>query len=89
MNMGTLSLRLLLQLGVLLDSADELFSRSGQGNVLDSEVNALLDISMLHLLIDDDSNGALGNVVDDASLAVVDLVWKTFLFTRESASANS
>ena len=72
--MGTLSLRLLLQLCVLLDSADELFSGTGKGDVLDSEVDALLDVPVLDLLVDDDTDCALRNVVDDTSLSVVNLV---------------
>lgn len=67
-NVGTVRLRLLLQLGVLLDSADELFSRSGQGDVLDTEVDTLLDVSVLDLLVDDDTDCALCDVVDDSGL---------------------
>lgn len=73
MNVCTIGLRLLLQLGVPLDTADELLSGSGQGNVLDAEVDALLDVTVLDLLVDDDTNCALCDIVDDSSLSVVDL----------------
>lgn len=73
MNVCTIGLRLLLQLGVPLDTADELLSGPGQGNVLDTEVNTLLDVAVLDLLVDDDTDCALRNIVDDSSLSVVDL----------------
>jgi hypothetical protein len=76
-DVGTLSLGFLLQLGVGLDTADELLSGAGEGDVLDTEVDTLLDITVLDLLVDDDTDGALGNVVDDTGLSVVDLVWHT------------
>jgi len=76
-DVGAILLRLLLQLGVLLDSANELLSRTGQRNVLDSQVDSLLDVPVLDLLVDDDTNGTLCNVVDDTSLSVVNLVWHT------------
>jgi hypothetical protein len=67
-NVGPIRLRLLLQLGVLLHSADELLSRSGQGDVLDTEVDSLLDVSVLDLLVDDDTDCALCDVVNDSGL---------------------
>ncbi len=65
--------------------------------MLNSEVDALLDVAVLDLLVDDDSNSALCNVVDNASLAVVDFVWKTvsphsqllLIYERESKSNYS
>ena len=45
--------------------------------MLDSEVDSFLDVTVLNLLIDDDTDGALRDVVDNTGLAVVDLVWHT------------
>lgn len=45
--------------------------------MLDSEVDTLFDITMLHLFIDDNTDGALRDVIDNTGLAVVDLVWHT------------
>lgn len=45
--------------------------------MLDSEVDALLDVPVLDLLVYDNTNCALCNIVDDSSFAMVDLVWHT------------
>jgi len=65
--------------GIGLDAGEELFSRSRQGNVLDTDVDSLLDVSVADFLVDDDADGGAGHVVDDAGLAVVDFVWHTLL----------
>lgn len=43
--------------------------------MLDSEVDALLDVPVLDFLVNNDADCALRDVVDNAGLAVVDLVW--------------
>lgn len=72
-----LGLGLLSELLVLLDSAEETLSGSRGLDVLDADVDSLLEVSVLDLLVDDDADGGLGDVVDDAGLTVVDLEGKT------------
>lgn len=74
-----LGLGLGLQGGVLLDSAQEALAGPGGGDVLDTEIDALLDVSVLDLLVDDDADGRLGDVVYNTSLSVVDLVGHTVI----------
>ena len=42
--------------------------------MLNSDVEALLEVPVLDLLVDDDADSALGHVVDDTSLSVVNFV---------------
>lgn len=47
--------------------------------MLDTDVDALLNVTVANFLVDYDADGCAGNIVDDASLAMVDFVRHAFL----------
>ena len=57
---------------VRLDALQELFAARRVAHVLDAHVDALLHVPAVDDLVADDADTALGHVVDDTGLAVVD-----------------
>lgn len=68
-------LSLALLRGVGLNTGKELLSGARVTDVLDADVDALLDVAVADLSVEDDADCGLGHIVDDTSLAVVDFVW--------------
>lgn len=106
MDVDALSLGLLPLRSVLLDTLDEVLPGTGVPDVLNTDVDALLHVSVADLLlaihksahysssggslhIQDNANSVLSHVVDNASLAVVDLVRHTLLHGTYSAVSPS
>lgn len=75
----TLSLGLNSLSSVRFNTVQELLTTLGVLNVLNSQVNTLLDVTVTNNLVDDNTNRRLGDVVNNTSLTVVVLVWHTLL----------
>ena len=75
----TLGLGLSLELIVGANAIAESLTGLGFADMLNTHVNALGDDPVSDFLVDDDTDGMLGNVKDFAGLAVVELVGNTLL----------
>ena len=67
MALTALRLRSGVQIVVALHTVEELLPALRVPDVLNPEVDTLLDVTVADNLVDDDSDSAGGNVVDDAS----------------------
>lgn len=79
LDLFTLGLGFLLQGSVGLDSVQELLTTSRVLDVFNSQVDSLFEVSVADNLVDDNTDGGLGNVVNDTGLTVVVFVWHTLL----------
>jgi len=79
MNVGSVLLSLLLLGSVSLDTVQELLSTLGVVDVLDADIYPFLQVTVPDFLIDNNTEGGLGDIVDDTGLSVVDLVRHTIL----------
>ena len=86
--MLTLGLGLTLQLVVGADAVTESLTGFRLADVLNTHVNALGDEAVSDLLVDDNTDGVLGNIEDFAGLTVVELVGDTLLNATVSDNIN-
>merc|ERR1711934_354097 len=84
----TLGLGLSLESVVGADTVAESLTRLRLADMLNTHVNALGDDSVSDFLVDDDTDGMLGNIEDFASLAVVELVRNTLLHATVSDNVD-
>jgi len=78
--LASVLLRLRLLLGIALHTAQEVLARATATDMFDADVDALLEVSVTDWLVEDDTDGRFGDVVDDARLSVVVLVRHALLY---------
>lgn len=76
---GTGGLGLSTLLAVLLDTGQKVETGLGGLDVLNADTDTLLDLTVTNGLVNNDTEGTLGDVEDDTSLTVVELVGHTLL----------
>jgi len=81
-------LRLIALKVVLLHTLNELAAGSGGLHVLNANVNALGKVLVANALVDNEAKGVGGNIVNAASLTVVDLVGHTLVIGRVCLNVN-
>jgi hypothetical protein len=59
---------------VVFDALQEVLTTLAWGDMLNTDIDALLHVSMANSLVDDDAKGSLGDIKDDARLAMVEFV---------------
>ena len=74
LNLDTLLLGFSVKAGVLLNALLELVTALGVADVLGPDVDPLWSDVVVHTAVDEETDGAWGNVPDDASAAVVESV---------------
>jgi hypothetical protein len=63
----TSSLSFLLLLSIELNTVQEFLTTLGVSNVFNTDINTLFNVAVTNDLVNDDTNGRLGDVVNDAS----------------------
>jgi len=61
------------------NTVEETLTRFGVLDVFNTDIDTFWDDTSTNLLVDDDTDGSLGNVENTSSGTVVDLVWHTLL----------
>jgi hypothetical protein len=69
-------------------SLQNLLLALGLANVFNAHMNTLFKDTSIDKLVDTDTDGRLGNVEDNSSSSVVDLVWHTLVDRRISKDIN-
>ena len=78
-NFFTFFFSFFLSLSVGFNSVQEFLSTSGVFDMFNSQVNSLFNVSVTDNLVDNNTNGRFGDVVNNTGFTVVVFVWHTFL----------